>query len=154
MQTATFLLVREPLLLVTRRDTLAVRHNPDLQEVHWFCLRVIELAVADTRTRGHDLHFARSDDRSGADAVLVLEGTFQNVGNDFHVPMSVSTESLSGADPVFVDHPERPEAHVLRIVIVTEGKRVPAIKPSQIGGAATTGFANGQHDERRYPNGV
>src|SRR6266576_6801569 len=98
---ATFLVVREPLLLVTRRDTLAVRHNPDLQEVHRFCLRVIELAVADTGARGHDLHVTWSDDRSGTDAVLVLEGAFQNVGNDLHVTVSVGAKPLSWADPVF-----------------------------------------------------
>ena len=115
---------------------------------------MIELAVADTRTREHDLHFARSDDRSGTDAVLVLEGAFQNVGDDLHVTVSVGAKPLSWADPVFVDDPQRSVAHVLRIVVVTEGERVPAIKPSQVGGAAISGFANGQHDERRYPSGV
>src|SRR6266576_2121695 len=113
---ATFLVVREPLLLVTRRDTLAVRHNPDLQEVHRFCLRVIELTVADTGTRGHDLHVTRSDDRSGTDAVLV--------------PVSVGAEPLSRADSIFVDHPQRAKPNVLRVVIVAERERVPAIEPA------------------------
>src|SRR6266550_6346027 len=107
--------------------------------MHRFCLRVIELAVADTGARGHDLHVAWSDDRSGTDAVLVLEGAFQNVGDDLHVTVSVGAKPLSWADPVFVDDPQRSVAHVLRIVVVAERKRVPTIKPPEVGGAAISG---------------
>src|SRR5262252_4669681 len=71
-QPAALFGIGERLLVVTGGDTLAGRYDPNLQKVHRLGLRVIDLAMANASTGRHDLHLARPDDRSGADAVLVL----------------------------------------------------------------------------------
>src|SRR6266700_7273062 len=108
------------LLLVTWCDPLAVGYDPDLQKMHRLRLRMVEFAMTNTGARRHDLHVARPDHRPGADAVLVLERTFENVGDDLHVAVPVRTEALTGAHPVLVDHAQGSKAHLLWIVIVTE----------------------------------
>src|SRR6266513_6455346 len=101
--------------------------------MHRLRLRVVEFAVANAGAGRHDLHIARPDHRPGADTVLVLERAFEDIGNDLHVAMSMSPEALAWADPVFIDHPQCPEAHLLWIVIVAERERVPAVEPPEIG---------------------
>src|ERR1700730_10028224 len=148
-QPATLLGIREGFLLIARRDPLPIGYNPNLQKVHRLGLRVVEFAVANAGACRHDLHVARPDHRPGADAVLVLERAFEHVGNDFHVAMPMSPEPLAGADPVFVDHPQRPEAHLLRIVIVAERERVPAVQPPEIGSAAFCSMSYADHSTPR-----
>jgi len=41
----------------------------------------------------------------------------------------VSWKALAGYDPVFIDHPEISEAHVLWIIIVAEREGVTAVEP-------------------------
>src|ERR1700694_4847917 len=95
-QLAALVDIGKSFLLVTRRDTFAVGYNPNLQEMHRLGLRVVELTVTDPETGRHDLPFPRSDHRSGADAVLVLERTFEDVGDDLHVLVPVGAEALAG----------------------------------------------------------
>ncbi|MNT92732.1 hypothetical protein D3C72_2340620 [compost metagenome] len=57
----------------------------------------------------------------------------QHVGQDFHVFMRVGAKTLPCVDHVFVDHPQRREAHKIGIVIVGKGEGVPAIQPTMIG---------------------
>jgi hypothetical protein len=92
--------------------------------------------VADAGARGHDLHVVGADDRTGADAVLVLERTLQHVRQDLHVAVAVRPESLSRLDAVLVDDAQRTEAHVRGVVVLAERERVPAVEPAEIGAAA------------------
>src|SRR6185295_15245453 len=94
------------------------------------------LAVPDARARGHPLHVARPDDRAGADAVLVLERALEDIGDDLHVAVSVGVEPAARPHPVLVDHAQRAEAHMLRVVVVAEGEAVPAVEPAEVGDAA------------------
>src|SRR5271155_4715838 len=137
------------LLLVAWRNAVAVRNNPNLQKMHRFGFRVVELAVLDAGSSRHHLYVARQDHRPGPDAILVFQRAFEDVGDDLHVLVSMGTESLPGAYPILVDHPQRPEAHVSRIVIVTERECVPAVEPSQIGGAALCGVSYVDHSKPR-----
>ena len=57
--------------------------------------------------------------------------SFQHVGEDFHVAVRVGREPCAGNDAVLVDHPKIAEAHVLRVVVVTERKGVTAVEPVQ-----------------------
>ena len=56
---------------------------------------------------------------------------------------------LPGCDAVLVDHAQRPEAHVPRIVIVAERERVPAGEPAELGDSALGRFADLQHGVMR-----
>jgi hypothetical protein len=74
---------------------------------------------------------------AGPHAVSMLYGTFEDVGNDLHVAVAVHPESLAGLNPVFVDDPQRPEAHLGRVIVRVEGKRVPSAEPIVLGMASS-----------------
>ena len=59
----------------------------------------------------------------------MFQSTFQDVGDDLHVPVTVHPESLARLYSVLVDDPQRTETHVSRVVVGVEGKRVPGIEP-------------------------
>ena len=111
--------------------------------MHRVALRVIELAVTDAGSGRHDLHVAWADDRAGAKAVLVLEGAFQDVGDDLHVPMAVGIKAGGGFDAIFIDHAQRAKAHMAGIVILAERERVTAVEPAKIGLSALGGWGAG-----------
>ena len=50
--------------------------------------------------------------------------------------VAVRAEALARLHAVFVDHAQRPEAHVARVVIVGERERVAAVEPAELGAAA------------------
>ena len=84
----------------------------------------------------HVPEFARPKHRAGAHAITMLYGTFKNVGYDLHVPVAVHPESFAGLNPVLIDDSQRPEAHLGRVVVGVEGKRVPRIEPVILGMAS------------------
>jgi len=81
-----------------------------------------------------------------AHAVLVLEGTFEHVADDLHVAMPVGAEALTGRDAVLVDHPERTEPHVGRVVVIGEGEAVAGVEPPVAGVASVLALPDGHHD--------
>ena len=70
---------------VGRFQALAIRQNPDLQEMHRLGWRRIEFAVCHAGAGGHVLNFTGPDDAAIAHRILVLQRAAQNVGDDFHV---------------------------------------------------------------------
>src|SRR5262245_4321580 len=141
----------ERLLLVAGLDPAALREHPDLEEVHGLLPRGVELAVEHPRPRAHPLDLAGADDRSRPHAVLVLELSFEDVGDDLHVPVRMRPEPLSWLHPVVVDDAEDPEPHLLRVVIVTERKRVPAVEPAEIRSSSILRAPDRDH---RWPPGA
>ena len=134
------------LLAVGRGQTAAIGHDPDLQEMYRLGLRRVELAVGHTGAGAHELDLARADHGAVAQAVLVLERAVEDVGKDLHVAVAVGAEAGGGRHPVVVDHPQRPEAHVVRIVIVTEGEGVAAVQPAPVGTSPLLGAPDADHD--------
>jgi hypothetical protein len=65
--------------------------------------------------------------------------------------MAVHAETAGGFDTVLVDHAQRAELHVLRIVIVGKRKTVKAVEPAVIDVAALSGFAQLDHCLLRIP---
>ncbi len=97
----------------------------------------------------HPLHIAGPDDRCrGAltDAVLVRELAIENIGDDFHVAMAMCPKSRARRNPVFVDHAQGSEAHVIRIPIVGKRETVKRLQPAVIGIAAFVAAANAEHE--------
>jgi len=74
-------------------------------------------------------------------AVAVLDGPFQDVAEDFHIPMAMRGEATTGGDDVLVDDAQGTEAHVLRVVIVREAERMPGLEPAMVGVATLGGSA-------------
>ena len=120
----------EVALLVGRGQVRGLGQDPDLQQVHGRVARGVVLAVGHAGARGHALQLAGADHRRGAEAVLVLERALEHASHDLHVAVRVRRKALARLDPVLVDHAQRAEAHVLRVVVVGEGERVAALEPA------------------------
>src|SRR5262245_8725949 len=127
---ASMLMERESILFIARHQTHLIWHDPDLQEVHRLGLRRVVLAVADAGPGAHSLHVTRSDHRARSRAVFMRHGTFQDVGDDFHIAVRVCRESAARINSIFVNDSETTEAHVLLIIIVAEREGVTAVEPA------------------------
>jgi len=102
--------------------------------------------VADAGARAHYLHIARFGAALVAQAVLVGDGAFTDIGDDFHVGVGMGRETRAGGDGVVVPHPQRAPAHAGRIVVAGEGKVVLGIEPAVVGtakGLEGTAFDHG-----------
>src|SRR4029434_4513258 len=115
---ALTLMERDSLLFITRHQTHLVLDDPNLQEMYGLVLRGIVFTVADSRSRAHPLHVARSDHRARSCAVFMRHGALQHVGDDFHVAVRVSRESAARINSIFVNDSQSTKAHVLRIVVI------------------------------------
>src|SRR5262249_53549332 len=113
--------------------------------MHGLGRRRVVLAVGDAGAGGHPLHLARPDDGAVAEAVLVLEGAIEHVADDLHVAMAVGAEALAGRHAVLVDHAQRSEAHVFRVVVAAERKGVAAVEPAQLRAAPLVATTNADH---------
>src|SRR5262245_17273233 len=71
----------------------------------------------------------------------------QHAGNYLHVAMRMHAKSLARRDAIFVDHPQGAKAHMGRVVIIAESKRVISVKPTVIEMSAFRCFSNGFHLE-------
>src|SRR5262245_38808159 len=144
-QDASLVRVGDRLLLVARLISTAIRHDPDLQEVDRLARRGIELAVRDARTRAHPLDLAGPDHRAGAEAVAMLQRSAENVADDLHVPVAVRGKAAAGLHAVLVDHAQRAEAHVARVVVLAERERARGVEPAEIEMAAVGGGTARDH---------
>ena len=133
-------------LLVARRQPLRGGQQPDLVEMHRLGRRGIELAVLDSRSCRHPLELPCMDDRAVAHAVPVLQGPFQDIGDDLHVPMAVHAEALARLYPVLVHDPQGSKTHVGRVVVGVERERVPCVEPVVLGMATVGRFSQFDHD--------
>src|ERR1700716_2848760 len=117
-QLTAFLRGTEILFFIARRNAKLVRLDPDLQEMRLPVRRMVEFGMPYPRAGAHALHVARADRAAVAHAVLMPELTLEYIGDDFHVLVAVRAEPGTGVDPVFINHPQRPESHMFRIVII------------------------------------
>jgi hypothetical protein len=78
-------------------------------------------------------------------AVLVFERTLQDIGNDFHIPVSVSGKALARCHYVFVDYAQDGKAHLTGVIVVSEGKRVGGVEPAVVEVSAILGHAQTDH---------
>src|SRR5690606_24890768 len=88
------------------RATLFVREDPDLEDPGDARLQVV-FRVAHAAARAHHLHVAGFRAALVAQAVLVGDGAFAHVGDDFHVRVRMGREPGSRLDGVVVPDPQR-----------------------------------------------
>jgi len=142
----------EVLLLVTRRDALAVGQDPDLQEMRRAVGSVVELAVAHAGAGAHALHVAGADHAGHcgtgfavAHAVLVRQRAVEHIADDLHVAVAVCAEASAGGDAVFVDDTQITHAHVAGVVVVGEAEAMETLEPAVVGITTFGGLAQGDH---------
>lgn len=98
----------------------------------------------------HELDLTRLENAAIAEAVLVLESAFDDIGKDFHVSMGMGWKPAARGDVVFVDDAKASKAHVGRIIVVGERERVMGFEPSMVGVAALSGAADGERGSRGF----
>src|ERR1041384_7840013 len=123
---------REGLLLITGRQAVRVRQDPDLKQVHTLFVGRVLFAVSHTRPGGHSLHVSGTNNRTVAHAVFMSECAFEDVGNDLHVAMTMHRKTAPRRNKILIDHAQAAKAHVPRIVILIKGERVIRIQPPMI----------------------
>jgi hypothetical protein len=127
------LLDRRSPLSITWTEAGAIGLDPDLDEMKPVGLRGIILAVLHPAAGAHDLDLAGLELGVIAKAVAVLDGPFEDIREDFHVPVPVRRETHPRVDEVLVDDPQGPETHVGGVVIIGEAEAVPGHQPAVIG---------------------
>jgi hypothetical protein len=101
--------------------------------------------VANSSAGGHSLHVASPQHVARAETVAMLQLAIENVGDDFHVAVAVRAEARVGRDAIVVDDPQRAKAHLLRVVMISEGERVPAVQPVDLRAASLRGRSKSHH---------
>ena len=91
--------------------------------------------MADAGAGAHHLHVASLGTALVALVVLMADGAFADVGDDFHVRMRVRREAGAGLDGVVIPHPQRTPVHARRVVVLGEGEVVLGIQPTVVGSA-------------------
>ena len=75
----------------------------------------------------------------------MLERALEHVGDDLHVAVSVGAEALAGLHAILVDHAQRAEAHVARVVVLGEREGVSALEPAVAREPALVAAAHADH---------
>jgi hypothetical protein len=75
----------------------------------------------------------------------VGERAVEHVADDLHVAVPVRAEPRARLHAILVDHAQRAEAHVPRVVVVGEGEAVERAQPAVIGVAALASAAQLDH---------
>src|SRR5262245_22809434 len=119
--------------------------------MHGLGLRRVVFAVADPSSGAHALHITDANYRARARAVLVCQCAFEHIGENFHVPVRMSPEPSPRSNSIFIDHSKIAEAHVLRVVVVAERKRMTAVEPA---GLRSTSFSCRPYSNHFHPPSI
>src|SRR5689334_10490202 len=91
--------------------------------------------MADAGARAHDLHVARFGPALVAEAVLMRDRAFADVGDDFHVRVRMGRESGLRRYRVVVPDAQRAPVRTARIVIGGEREMMLGVEPAVVGAA-------------------
>jgi hypothetical protein len=72
----------------------------------------------------------------------MFDDPFEDIREDFHVPMPVGRKTHRRVDEVLIDDPEGPEPHVGGVMVIGETEAVPGHQPAVIGEPAFLGAAH------------
>ena len=128
-----------------RRKVGLIRMNPDLQNMHELDRRAVALTVAHASTGVHALNGARAKGRCMPHRVFMRQFALQDVTDNFHVAVTVSTKTLARLHPVIIIHAKRAELNLLGIKVVRERERVKGPEPAVVGVAALCAPSQLQH---------
>src|SRR2546430_2746546 len=82
---------------------------------------------------------------------ILRHGALEHDRDDFHVAVRVRRKARARGDEVLVQHAERAELDVCRIVIAVERETVPRIEPAVVGVASLRGSSNRDHGLPPWP---
>src|SRR5215475_9238917 len=87
--------------------------------------------MADTGTCSHPLKLVRTNHSAAARRITVFERSVDDIGENLHVLMRVSTKPLPRPNKVFIDHQQVSEPVVAGIEIPVERECMIAIEPTR-----------------------
>src|SRR5262245_39958254 len=105
----------------------------------------------DSLAGAHHLDFARVHAPSVAEAILVLQLALQDVSDDLHIAVWVRWKSSTAGDDVVVENAQRTPIHVLRIVVLAEGKVPARVEPAKVLVMSFFGWNDGDHGVSPLP---
>eukprot|EP00965_Chrysotila_dentata_P018585 618846-Pleurochrysis_carterae.AAC.2 len=106
---------------VVRREAAPAWDNPNLDEAQRVGLQIV-LRVHDAGARSHELDRSAAKRLTRAHRVLVCQRAVDDVCDDLHVAVWVSTKATLALHEVVVHHAEHAVHRVLGIVILSEGE--------------------------------
>ncbi len=98
----------------------------------------------DAAAGAHHLHVTGFGTAFVAQAVLVGNGAFADIGDDFHVAVWVLRKTGTGGDHVIVPHPQVAPVHAAGVMVLGEREMVMGVEPSVVG--ATQGCERSELD--------
>jgi hypothetical protein len=108
-----------------------VGQDPDLEDPRGLVLEII-FRVPDSPTRAHHLHVPRLGPALVAQTVLMGDGAFADIGDDFHVRMRMRGKAGARRDGVIVPNAQPAPLVASRVAIVGEGKMVLGLQPAMV----------------------
>ena len=144
-ETTVALGLRERFGAPARLVAAAVRDDPDLEDPGGLGFQVV-LRMDDAGTGAHHLHVAGLGAALVAQAVLVGDRAFADIGDDLHVTVRVRREAAAGGDLVIVPDPQAAPVLALRVIVVGEGKMMTRVQPAVVGMAQTVEGTTFDHD--------
>src|SRR5712692_84833 len=123
---------RESLLLPRRSQTVLRRQDPELHEVQRLILRGVVFGMAYARACAHALNFAGRDLAGVAQAVAVFQRAGDHVGHDLHLAVAVHWEAAARRDDVVVEHAQRAEGDVFRVMIMVKREMPARVQPVRL----------------------
>lgn len=83
--------------------------DPGLNETEVLFRIEVVFTVHYPGSRGHKLDAAPTQGFFTSNGVLVSQSSVKNVGDDFHILVSMSTETPRGLDQIIIDNPQTTE---------------------------------------------
>ncbi|MNJ74708.1 hypothetical protein D3C77_716860 [compost metagenome] len=102
--------------------------------------------MGDAGTSTHHLHITGLGAALVAQVVLVADGAFTHISDDFHVAVRVRREAAACRNQVVVPDPQVAPVHPLRVVVLGKGKMMVGVEPAMVGMAKALERAQLQHD--------
>ena len=87
------------------------------------------------RAGAHHLHVAGFGAALVAEAVLMGDRAFADIGDDLHVGVGMRRKAGVRRDLVVVPHPQSAVAHIVGIIILAEGEVMLRLQPAVVGAA-------------------
>src|SRR2546423_10693839 len=84
------------------------------------------------RAKRHQLHAAGTEGAVVTEAVGMAEYPFPHVGDPLDVGMGVHRPDRARSQPIVIEHPQRPDAHLARIAITIEGEVPARLEPAAV----------------------
>src|SRR3546814_4472538 len=88
--------------------------------------------MANAGSGRHHLHVARLRPALVAEAVLMADRAFTNIGDDFHVAVRMRRKAGVRGDDIVVPDAKASPVHPVRILVVRKGEMMLGIQPAMI----------------------